>query len=232
MQNNHNKNSNRVLNQIPNYAFIDSQNLNLGIRSLGWKIDYKKLRLYLKNKYRVSKAFIFIGQVDGNEELYESLKSAGFQLIFKQTINYIIDGKETVKGNVDAELVLHASAIEFNNYNQAVLITGDGDFACLVEFLIQKDKLKQIIAPTKKYSQLLKPYSHKIIKASQIKKSIQLGGRTSSIKKKSTKTKNQPQRSVETLSLAGNGDNQILPKEPASSKPRRARDSRGSKKQT
>ncbi len=78
----------------------------------------------------------------------------------------------------------------------------------------------------------MKPYSHKIIKASQIKKSIQLGGRTSSIKKKSTKTKNQPQRSVETLSLAGNGDNQILPKEPASSKPRRARDSRGSKKQT
>jgi hypothetical protein len=48
------------------YAFIDSQNLNLGtskdiIRNRkkiydGWKLDYKKFRKYLKDKYRVEKA--------------------------------------------------------------------------------------------------------------------------------------------------------------------------------
>jgi len=27
-----------------NYAFIDAQNLNLGIQSLGWKLNYKKFR--------------------------------------------------------------------------------------------------------------------------------------------------------------------------------------------
>jgi len=48
------------------YAFIDSQNLNLGVRSLGWRIDYKKLRLYLKNKYNVERAFMFIGLVSNN----------------------------------------------------------------------------------------------------------------------------------------------------------------------
>jgi len=30
-----------------NYAFIDSQNLNLGAQELGWKIDYKKFNVYL-----------------------------------------------------------------------------------------------------------------------------------------------------------------------------------------
>lgn len=53
------------------YAFIDSQNLNLGIRSQGWVLDFKKFRLYLKNKYHVEKAYLFIGMVPGNEQLYE-----------------------------------------------------------------------------------------------------------------------------------------------------------------
>lgn len=29
------------------YAFIDSQNLNLGVRSLGWKLDFAKFRQYI-----------------------------------------------------------------------------------------------------------------------------------------------------------------------------------------
>ena len=56
-----------------NYAFIDSQNLNLSIRELGWKLDYKKFRIYLKEKYKVAKAFLFIGFVEGNNDLYISL---------------------------------------------------------------------------------------------------------------------------------------------------------------
>ncbi|MBP7837474.1 hypothetical protein KA021_02120, partial [Candidatus Saccharibacteria bacterium] len=70
------------------YAFIDSQNLNLGIKSLGWKLDYKKFRLYLKNKYKVEKAYLFIGQVEGNESLYEGLESAGYDVVFKPTTEY------------------------------------------------------------------------------------------------------------------------------------------------
>lgn len=49
-----------------NYAFIDSQNLNLGVRSQGWRIDYKRFRLYLKNKYNIKQAFMFIGMVNSN----------------------------------------------------------------------------------------------------------------------------------------------------------------------
>ena len=65
------------------YAFIDSQNLNLGIRSQGWELDFKKFRLYLKNKYHVEKAYLFIGLVPGNEQLYTSLLEMGYVLVFK-----------------------------------------------------------------------------------------------------------------------------------------------------
>ncbi len=60
-----------------NYAFVDSQNLNLGVRSQGWRIDYKKFRLYLKNKYNVEQAFMFIGLIDNNQGLYTDLQRAG-----------------------------------------------------------------------------------------------------------------------------------------------------------
>lgn len=146
-----------------NFAFIDSQNLNLGLRAIGWKIDYRKFRLYLKNKFKVSKAYMFIGLVPNNQKLYTELQAAGFILVFKPTVRYFENGKQTVKGNVDAELVLHAAAIEFNNYKQAIIVTGDGDFACLIEFLTEKEKLLKILAPNAKYSKLLSKYDDKIL---------------------------------------------------------------------
>ena len=55
-----------------NYAFIDSQNLNLGINKLNWKLDFKKFRIYLKEKYKVSQVFLFIGFIPENQDLYSS----------------------------------------------------------------------------------------------------------------------------------------------------------------
>ena len=136
-----------------NYAFIDSQNLNLSIRELGWKLDFVRFRRYLKEKYHISKALLFIGYVEGNEDLYKSFQEAGFICIFKPTLKYK-DG--TTKGNCDAELVLHAM-IEYKNYAKAVIITGDGDFHCLVKYLIENQKLKAILIPNQnKFSALLK----------------------------------------------------------------------------
>ena len=140
------------------HAFIDSQNLNLGIRSQGCELDFKKFRLYLKNKYHVEKAYLFIGLVPGNEQLYTSLLEMGYVLVFKPTVEYREDGKKTYKGNVDAELVLYASAKCFHEYDKAVIVSGDGDFACLVDYLDQNDKLRAVICPNKRYSSLLRKY--------------------------------------------------------------------------
>ena len=62
-----------------NYAFIDSQNLNLGVRDQGWKLDFGRFRVYLKDKYQATKAFLFIGYVAGNQALlYVKLQKMTF----------------------------------------------------------------------------------------------------------------------------------------------------------
>ncbi len=125
-----------------NYAFIDSQNLNLSIREQGWVLDFRRFRIYLKEKYGITKAFIFIGYVPQNQDLYTNLQKDGYILVFKPTLN--LPGG--VKGNVDAELVLHAM-IEYLSYDKALLVTGDGDFYCLVDYLLKKDKLLKLLVP-------------------------------------------------------------------------------------
>jgi len=113
-----------------NYAFIDSQNLNLGIRSKGWELDFKKFRIYLNDKYNVKKAFLFIGYVSTNENLYTILQKFGYILIFKPTLEITSKGKKRIKGNVDGELILH-TMIEIERFEKAVIVSGDGDFHCL-----------------------------------------------------------------------------------------------------
>lgn len=136
-----------------NYAFIDSQNLNLSIRELGWILDFARFRVYLKEKYNVGKAFLFIGFVESNKDLYDFLLQSGHECIFKPTLKY--KNGET-KGNCDAELVLQ-TMIEYDNFGKAVLVTGDGDFYCLAKYLVEKNKLQSILILNKsKFSALLK----------------------------------------------------------------------------
>lgn len=136
-----------------NYAFIDSQNLNLAIRDQGWKLDFTRFRIYLKDKYHISKAFLFIGYIPGNQPLYTALQKNGYICVFKPTL-HLSDGK--VKGNCDAELVLH-TMIEYHNFDKAVIVSGDGDFFCLVEYLDKQSKLLKLLIPNANvYSGLLK----------------------------------------------------------------------------
>ncbi len=136
-----------------NYAFIDSQNLNLAIRAQGWKLDFRRFRVHIQDKYHVQKAYLFIGYINGNQSLYTMLQDAGFTCIFKPTLQYK-DG--TTKGNCDAELVLW-SMIDFKEYEKAVIVSGDGDFNCLVDYLLKEKKLECVLIPDQhRFSGLLK----------------------------------------------------------------------------
>ncbi len=157
---------------LTTYAFIDSQNLNLGVSHdimhqgkkiySGWHLDYAKFRRYLTDKFRVETAFLFIGNLPGNEGLYEYLQRVGYVLILKPTTSFKDgSGKVIVKGNVDTDMVLYAAAKEIDNYHKAVIVSGDGDFLSLYDYLDEKGKLSRIIVPNKKrYSQLLTKYAH------------------------------------------------------------------------
>lgn len=141
------------------FAFVDSQNLNLGVRSQGWILDFKRFRVYLKDKYSVQTAYLFIGYVPGNESLYTHLQKCGYIVIFKPTLEIRReDGSICIKGNVDAELVLH-TMIEFQSYDKAIIVSGDGDFHCLIEYLEHKEKLGHVVIPNRrKFSALLRKF--------------------------------------------------------------------------
>ncbi len=139
-----------------NYAFIDSQNLNLSVRDQGWELDYQKFRVYLKHKHKVTKAYLFIGFVATNQALYTSLQNKGYVLVFKPTLR-LPSGKP--KGNVDAELVLH-TILENSHYDKAVIVAGDGDYYCLIKHLKKENKLKSLVIPNRKdYSSLLREFA-------------------------------------------------------------------------
>lgn len=158
----------------PIYAFIDSQNVNLAIRDQGWILDFARFRKYLQDKYKVNKAFLFIGYVSSNKFLYKTLKNAGFIIIFKPTLEYKNRKKRELhtKGNVDAELVLH-TMIEYSHYGKAIIVSGDGDFYCLADFLAKHGKLLHILIPNpKRYSALLRKFHKHFIFINGLKKKL------------------------------------------------------------
>lgn len=146
------------MKQLNNYAFIDSQNLNLGIKAAGWLLDFARFRIYLRDKFSVERAFLFIGYVPGNEFMYTRLQQAGYLVVWKPTLEYKRNGKVFIKGNVDGELILH-TMIEYPHYKKAVIVSGDGDFHCLLEYLFKQGKLERLLVPNhKRFSSLLRKF--------------------------------------------------------------------------
>jgi uncharacterized LabA/DUF88 family protein len=130
-----------------NYAFIDAQNLNSGLYKLGWKIDWKRFREYLWDEKQVEVAYVFLGFMLGNQDLYLMLQKSGFVVVFKEILT---TESGEVKGNIDAEMILQAM-IDYDRYNQALIVSGDGDFTCLLRYLEQNNKLLWILAPYEKW---------------------------------------------------------------------------------
>lgn len=142
-------------------AFIDGANLHKGIEQLGWELDYQRFHVWLVDKFKIEKAYLFLGLIPEYTRLYKKLQEAGYVLVFKETIS---DHTGKVKGNCDAELVLQTvSGWYEKQFDDAVVVSGDGDFRCLVDFLIERSALKRILAPdNKKCSVLLKRTGAKI----------------------------------------------------------------------
>ena len=143
-----------------NFAFIDAQNLSKSLARHGWKVDRLRFRIFLKERFGVARAILFMGFIPDYSKMYEQWKESGFEIVFKETYR-TNDG--SLKGNCDAELVLETMS-RMSEYDRAVIITGDGDFACLIRYLRQNDKLKTLIVPHKdEYSFLLRKAAGKMI---------------------------------------------------------------------
>ena len=154
----------------PNYAFIDNQNLNMGTRSEGWRVDWFKFRQLLGSHFGVTQAYMFIGYLEEYRMMYEQLSGYGFEVIFKPTVE-VKDKDQTVKGNVDVELVLQVM-LDYDNYHQAVVVSGDGDFYSLVKYLVATDKLRALLVPSRKYSNLLREFEGLTIHMNQLREEM------------------------------------------------------------
>ncbi len=159
-------------NEQNNYAYIDGANLHRGIAGFGWKLDYKRFRVWLFEKYSVKNAYIFIGLIPKYKDLYKYLQECGFTLVFKEVV---YDGEGKAKGNCDVDLVLQVSCDTYENkFDKAIIVSSDGDYASLIKFLQEKKKLKAILSPSipKRCSILLKRTNAPITYLDDIKDKI------------------------------------------------------------
>jgi len=141
-----------------NLAYIDGQNLYMGTakREIDpWKIDLARFRIYLEQKYSVGEAYYFLGYVqEANQDLYEEIQKAGFILIFREH-NPAMMGKK--KGNVDSDIIFNImkKMYKHEDFGKIVLVSGDGDYKSLVDFLIEESRFAKILFPNRKFASSL-----------------------------------------------------------------------------
>lgn len=129
-----------------NIAYIDGANLHKGTQSIGIDLDYQRLRTWLEFKYGITDAYIFLGMMPAYTGLYNYLQASGFKLVFKEVV---FDGDGKPKGNCDADLVLKVARDVYEGQADAVvLVSSDGDYAGLVDFLIEKDRSPVVLSPS------------------------------------------------------------------------------------
>lgn len=142
------------------HIYIDSNNLHKAAQQIGWKIDYSRLYIWLSSKFSTHKIYIFIGYIHQHKDTYEKLKQFGFILIFKET--YEIQG--VIKGNCDIDMTMQIMIDHYTIKPQTIIVSGDGDFASVIDFLIKNSAFDCVIAPRKiKCSYLIRKRNVRLI---------------------------------------------------------------------
>ena len=139
----------------PNVAFIDGQNLHLGTREKGWSVNHGRLRTYLRDKYGVGEAYYFLGYVsEGEQDLYDKLQKAGFILSFREH-SVALKGKK--KGNVDCDIIFSVmrKLVDDEPFEKIYIVSGDGDYKKMVDFLIKKGKFGKMLFPNLEFASSL-----------------------------------------------------------------------------
>lgn len=187
------------------YAFIDASNLFYGgEKSLGWKIDYKKLIEYLKEKYDISQTFYFggveihnfeysylknetvplnelekhltaliknegrklneadlllIGRHLNRVRFYQKLNNFSYKLCLKPVKLYEQENGTTKrKANCDVDMAFHLMK-ERDNFNRAVVLSGDGDFLPVLKYLKSRDKDIVVLARSERTAKEIKQFA-------------------------------------------------------------------------
>lgn len=150
-----NKQSLLLRNKPVTFAFIDASNLMYGATREGWKVDFAKLMKYLKTRYQAQKVFYYAGLDPENKKqlgFYEKLQEFGYTLRLVP-LKTFSDG--TRKGDVDSRMTFEIMKY-FGDYNQTVILTGDGDYYWVLEYLMEQKKKVKILSFRRRTAQELK----------------------------------------------------------------------------
>lgn len=123
-------------------VFIDAANVLYSQKTLGFRIDYEKLKNYLLVNMKIVGFYYYtgkIGRLEKQLKFIKHLENLGYKVTAKE-IKFIKDsGKEIPKGDLDLELALDAFRFS-DEYDTLILCSGDSDFAYLIDLLKEKGK--------------------------------------------------------------------------------------------
>lgn len=131
--------------------FIDGANLHAAARSVGYDIDFQKLRKFFGGRGKLVRSFYFTGiredlEYDPQHALMTWLAYNHFTMITKPTKTFTNnEGRMVVKGNMDVEIAVYM--IEAASYlDHIILFSGDGDFRLLVEHVQRMGKQVTVVS--------------------------------------------------------------------------------------
>ena len=130
--------------------FIDAANILYSQQSLGWRIDYRKLKKYFEDKASLKKAFFYSGKISENkkqDKFFKLMEKFGY-LVKTKEVKWIKDHNGKIlkgKGNLDVELALDLTHTA-GDFDTAILLSGDSDFAPAVSFIKSLGKTVIVIS--------------------------------------------------------------------------------------
>lgn len=156
-------------------VFIDAANILYSQKTLGWKVDYKRLMKYLKNSCDLIFVYFYYANVSHNSgqiNFFEMLKDRGYILKTKP-VKYIKTPKGSIlKGNLDIEMAVDMVTLA-DKFDTCVLMSGDSDFEVVAKYL-KRSKKKIIVISTKKHVSIeLIRNCDKYINLSKLKKEVE-----------------------------------------------------------
>lgn len=124
-------------------VFIDAANILYSQKTLGWRVDYERLKEYLERETRLVSIHFYTGNVgtdDKQARFLDKLAQLGFIVTAKEAKKILITRDTYVwKGNLDVELALDAYKSK-EEFDVCLLFSGDSDFAYLLDLLKQAGK--------------------------------------------------------------------------------------------
>ena len=170
----------------------------------GKEVDLEKLVAYyegeLLNKEKTEEEKVLLGKHLEKAKFYRDLDKFGYELRIKPTKVFTsTEGTTTTKANCDVDLTFDMMRY-MSQYSEAVVLSGDGDFAPILEYLKRKKKKIRVLARSERTAREMRELAgedfvdfksireeveaDKVEKKTEIKKEIAVTGKRKAFERK------------------------------------------------